>query len=137
MSLAVAAKPFAQNTVPIGALTTPRTVVYGFDVPGWSNSLKSPTRILAVGTLTNPKSPAVLASGVITLPGVSGAAYTQLIPYGANQLVAVSTSAAHAVVIIDRTNPTSLTKVAETSLPATLDLFKARIVSGVNKSARA
>jgi hypothetical protein len=83
---------------------------------------------IAVYDLTNPKSPVLSASGVITLPGASGAAYTQLIPYGANQLVGVSTSPAHAVVIIDRTNPTSLTKVAEMSLPANLDLFKARIV---------
>jgi hypothetical protein len=83
---------------------------------------------IAVYDLTNPKSPVLLANGVTTLPGVSGVAYTQLIPYGANQLVGVSTSPTHAVVIIDRTNPASLTKVAEMSLPANLDLYKARIV---------
>jgi hypothetical protein len=83
---------------------------------------------IAVYDLTNPKSPAVLSSGVTTLPGVSGAAYTQLLAYGANQLVGVTTNPAHALVIIDRTNPTALSKVAETTLPVNVGLYKARIV---------
>jgi hypothetical protein len=83
---------------------------------------------IAVYDLSNPKSPVALSSGVTTLPGVSGAAYTQLLPYGTNQLVGLSTSPAHAVVIIDRTNPTSLTKVSEKSLPGNMTIYKARIV---------
>src|SRR5205085_11976291 len=56
MSLPAAGNALAQKTVPVGATIEPRLVLKVCGTVGRSNSLKSPTLILAVGTLTNPKS---------------------------------------------------------------------------------
>jgi hypothetical protein len=85
---------------------------------------------ITIFDVTNPKAPVYLR-GQSTLSGGSGLVYSQLIPYGTNQLVgispAVANSRGHDVVIIDHTNFNSLTTVADIDIPG-VDLFRARIV---------